>query len=284
MSQIHVQCIYAESDIAHIENILLPALKHATRRNIVFHCLNFNSTTQITNSLNLADVEVINVPNLGRPAGFAENHNHLFASYEPDGFFLLQNPDCIPAPNSIDSLIQMYENENHPAIVEGRQWPFELAKWFDPKTHETAWASAAFALVDSRFYAEVGGMDVNYFMYREDFDLSWMAWQTGWRVLYNPSAVTMHFTGSRHYPENATSLEWFFVIRNLPYLAQKFFGAKGLSAAVRFLKSRIEHWLARWALASSKQMPQPDSKRWSASPRHRMISFEVLFKSSGRPK
>jgi N-acetylglucosaminyl-diphospho-decaprenol L-rhamnosyltransferase len=45
-------------------------------------------------------------------------------------------------------------------------------------------------------FQSLGGFDEAYFMYVEDVDLCWRAWQTGWRVGYEPGARVVHLVGA----------------------------------------------------------------------------------------
>jgi hypothetical protein len=54
-----------------------------------------------------------------------------------------------------------------------------------------AWCGAA-VLLSSRYLADVGLFDGRYFLYYEDFDLSWRARARGWRHLYVPESVVRH--------------------------------------------------------------------------------------------
>jgi GT2 family glycosyltransferase len=247
---LHIQCVYGEEDVEHIQKLLLPSLETATRHHVVLHVLNYNGSTEIQPDSNFPRVKIHQVQSLGRVAGFGENQNRIFESYEAPKFFFLLNPDCVVDEFSADVLVETYENESNVGIVEARQWPFELTKSFDAITLETSWAAAAFILVDSETYRQVGGLDTAYFLYCEDVDLSWSMWLLGKRVLYQPEASVFHFTGSRHYQKNFTSLEWFFGVRNYLYLARKFFGPKAQSKAKREVLRRVESSLARWAVTS----------------------------------
>ena len=118
------------------------------------------------------------------------------------------------------------------AIVESRQWPFEHPKEFDALTHETPWASGACLLIDSEFYRVAGGMAEEYFLYCEDVDLSWRAWDGGWQVLYEPESVVIHFSdGPWREPGEVTS-EVVFSLSGDIALARKFFGAEAEAVAL----------------------------------------------------
>jgi len=169
-----------------------------------------------------------------RILGFAESHNVLFTECVHDDFFLILNPDCIVLDGSIETLIARMRSSGA-AIVEGRQWPFEHPKEYDPITLETPWASGAFCLIDSDFYHSIGGMDERYFLYMEDVDLSWQAWLHSRKVIYEPHAPVIHFSGGPFYRADIISTEEYFSIRNFLLISWKYFGAEGEDRALAML-------------------------------------------------
>lgn len=239
---IHIQCVYASSQIRHMRDCFIPLLRRTTKKPIRLLTINFDPDSHerlVSGYIN--DVEVIDVPNPSKTkTGFAENHNILFMQHCPEEAFVIINPDCIPQEGSIDRLLERKNNSATKApvgIVEGRQWPFEHPKEYDSKTLQTPWASGAFALIDADFYAAVGGMDELYFLYLEDVDLSWQAWLNGYTVLYEPTAFVTHFTGGRFYRDDLIYNEQYFSLRNFLIIARKFFGEAGEKRALKMLKS-----------------------------------------------
>ena len=60
------------------------------------------------------------------------------------------------------------------------------------KTEEVfAWSGAA-VLLDARYLDDVGLFDERFFLYYEDFDLSWRGRLAGWRYVYAPGSVARH--------------------------------------------------------------------------------------------
>jgi GT2 family glycosyltransferase len=193
----------------------------------------------------------INIVNIARNdkgvLGFAEAHNILFNRAVSGDCFVIVNPDCIAQPGAVDALVERYRASPGAYIVEGRQWPFEHPKEFDPLTFETPWASGAFQLIDSLFYRSVGGMEERYFLYMEDVDLSWQAWLRGGRVLYEPAAAIMHFSGGNYYREDIVSNELYYSIRNFVLLCRKFFGRHGDERARKMMKAHPDRDLVALA-------------------------------------
>lgn len=236
--RVRIHCVYGESNKIHIEKLLLSSLANQGGRAIDIYLLNYEpgSTVTIEKPPNwVGNFHVLFTPE-GPARGFAENHNMLFNKYPVGEHFVIINPDCVAEPLLIEELIKCYEQESNVAIVEARQWPFEQLKEFDPATKETPWASGACCLIDSNFFSEVGGMDESFFMYVEDVDLSWKAWLSGRRVLYQRSAVVKHFTSGFFAPDEEFSSEKLFCLRNHIWLAYNYFGVAGKESALKQIK------------------------------------------------
>jgi GT2 family glycosyltransferase len=62
---------------------------------------------------------------------------------------------------------------------------------YDEPTDVVAWCGAA-VLLSTRYLADVGLFDGDYFMYYEDFDLSWRGRARGWRYRYVPDSRVRH--------------------------------------------------------------------------------------------
>ncbi|MEM5461357.1 hypothetical protein VSR69_42290 [Paraburkholderia phytofirmans] len=236
----------------HLTECFLPALKRSTERPIRLLTINFDpaSTSRLTTSTAEDGVEIVDVANTATDkTGFAENHNLLFSTSKPSDHFVIINPDCIPQPGSIDALIQRKQaGGDRIGIVEGRQWPFEHPKEFDPLSLETPWASGAFSLIDSSFYDRVKGMAEEYFLYLEDVDLSWQAWLNGYSVLYEPGATVTHFTGGRFYRTDLVSSEQYLGLRNFLIISKKFFGSDGEQRAIEMLRTFPDRDLSEVAI------------------------------------
>lgn len=247
-----VQCVYGADHIEHIESCLIPALQSSSCLRIQFRTMNYDpASTKRLQSGSRSGVMVHDVRNSAPgKSGFGENHNALFFSEPPGKSFVIINPDCIPHEKSIDLLIErMQTSGGKVGIVEGRQWPFEHPKEYDRRTHHTNWASGAFQLVDSDFYAMIGGMDPIYFLYMEDVDLSWQAWLNGFSVLYEPAAVTTHFSGGPFYRPDIVSAEQYLSFRNFIIISRKFFSDAGETRAIELLQQHPERFLADMAIS-----------------------------------
>jgi GT2 family glycosyltransferase len=92
---------------------------------------------------------------------------------------------------------------------------------FEERDEVFAWSGSA-VLLSGRYLAEVGHFAPSYFMYYEDFDLSWRGRLLGWRYLFEPGAVVRHRHAAssglgsalfEHYVERNRLLT---VVRNAP--------------------------------------------------------------------
>ena len=54
------------------------------------------------------------------------------------------------------------------------------------------WVSGACFLADRRVFETLGGMDENFFLYYEEVDFCWRAWQQGWQVVHDPKVCVIH--------------------------------------------------------------------------------------------
>lgn len=246
-----VHCVYGSRDRQHIETCLLPSLAKATRLPIRLFTMNYDpSRSERIESGVRHGIHVKDIKNEASEAtGFATNHNSLFKNSNPAGFFVIINPDCIPHKHCIDVLIsRKLRTKERAGIVEGRQWPHEHPKEYDPLSLHTPWASGAFSLIDAAFYRSIGGMDETYFLYMEDVDLSWQAWLNGYSVLYEPASTVTHFSSGRFYRSDLVSQEQYLSLRNFLILERKFFGLSGEREAMRLLDRHQDQELAKCAL------------------------------------
>ena len=126
--------------------------------------------------------------------GFAPANNYLAKlAYRKNkcDYFFIQNPDTeVSNLSFIDSKNLLSDKSFF--SVDFRQYPFEHPKEYNLKTLETSWCSGACELVDSKKFFKMGGFDERFFMYAEDVDLSWKAWEAGYRCFYQPNSLVVH--------------------------------------------------------------------------------------------
>ncbi|MFL9829189.1 hypothetical protein ABTU92_30740, partial [Rhodoplanes sp. SY1] len=119
----------------------------------------------------------------------------------------------------------------------------------------------AFLLFDDSFYRSVGGMDQRYLLYTEDVDLSWRAWIAGYKVVYEPRAAIIHFSGGRFYREDILSNETFYSLRNFIFISRKYFGRAGELRALNLLSKVHDKALVLAVKASYRSDQKPDLQR-----------------------
>ena len=84
----------------------------------------------------------------------------------------------------------------------GRRWPdnpwrrrYHLADWPATFRQDVDWLVGAAFLVRGVALAQVGLFDEGFFMYSEELDLCRRIKAAGWRVVYEPAAVVIHYEG-----------------------------------------------------------------------------------------
>ncbi|MGE3347349.1 MAG: glycosyl transferase [Ramlibacter sp.] len=142
-----------------------------------------------------------------RPAGFGANHNRAFTHCKTR-FYCILNPDVDLIDPSVWRALMSCAWEQNAGCV----YPKLLDTDGSPQDHERAavtpaalfrrhflrqpevcrdWVSAAFWLVPSTVYQQLGGFDESYFMYCEDTDFCLRLQLGGW-ALARCEAVAVH--------------------------------------------------------------------------------------------
>jgi GT2 family glycosyltransferase len=123
----------------------------------------------------------------------------------------LVNDDVSTYPDTIIKLIPHFKDENvfavgcleydheHGGVESGKNklW-FERGMFIHSKANDfkpgpTAWASGGSAMFSRKKWLEIGGFDLAYYpAYWEDIDLSQMAREKGWQILFEPAAKVDH--------------------------------------------------------------------------------------------
>ena len=107
-------------------------------------------------------------------------------------FILFLNPDTCVLPDMLRWLVSRAINEPRIGLVDAAQEPVDVAKWYDPDSHDTDWCSGGAVLARRVAFSEIGGFDPFFFLYAEDVDLSWRMWLTNWRCVFEPRARVRH--------------------------------------------------------------------------------------------
>lgn len=125
--------------------------------------------------------------------GSAKGQNTL-AAFSRSGYLLLMNPDILLAPDALLELHRPFEQPGQKVgLAEARQVPIEHPKDYDRVTGETEWSAGACFLVPAALFRKLGGFDADtFFMYCDDVDFSWRLRLSGYRLIYQPSAMAYH--------------------------------------------------------------------------------------------
>jgi GT2 family glycosyltransferase len=162
------------------------------------------------------------------PRGFAANANVGFTMTSGD-YALLVNPDAIPEPGAVATLVEFADAHPRAGVVgprmlgldgqlipSRRRWPTiagtavrrtPLRRLFPPLERQSAhyhlddeptepapadWMLAGFMLLRRTMLDELGGFDSGFRLYGEEIDLCYRAAQAGWERWYVPAAVVHH--------------------------------------------------------------------------------------------
>ncbi|MBX3053647.1 MAG: glycosyltransferase family 2 protein [Caldilineaceae bacterium] len=111
----------------------------------------------------------------------------------------------------------------------GRLWPgnpwarrYYLDDWSPAVRQDVDWLVGAALLVRGEVLAQVGGFDPAFFMYSEETDLCRRVKDAGWRVVYEPGAMVIHYEG-RSSGQVSTRRQILFN-RSKVHYAGKYFG------------------------------------------------------------
>jgi len=132
----------------------------------------------------------------------------------------------------------------------GRMWPgnpwarrYWVDDWSPAVRQDVDWLVGAALLVQGEVLAAVGGFDPAFFMYSEETDLCKRVKGGGWRVVYEPGAMVIHFEG-RSSEQVSTQRQILFNRSKIRY-ARKYFGPfwAELLRAYLLLEFRGQVWL-----------------------------------------
>jgi GT2 family glycosyltransferase len=125
---------------------------------------------------------------------------------------------------------------------------------YDEAAEVFAWSGAA-VLLSKRYLDAVGLFDARFFLYYEDFDLSWRGRLAGWRYTYQPRSVARHVHSAA--TGRASPLQEHFIERNrLLALTRNAPGAVALRALLRFVLVTMSY-LRRDALSPVARAEAP---------------------------
>lgn len=163
--------------------------------------------------------------------GFSKGHN-LAARAAQGRYLFILNPDTEVLPGALDALVQYAERHPEIGIIGpkilnpdgslqyscrrfpnpaaalfrntplGKLFPnnpytrdYLMTDWDHNSVREVDWVSGAALFIRHEVYQQLGGFDEQFFMYCEDTDLCYRAWQAGYKVVYYPEAHIKHAIG-----------------------------------------------------------------------------------------
>jgi len=163
--------------------------------------------------------------------GFSRGHN-LAARAAQGKYLFILNPDTETLPPALELLVNYAEQHPEVAIIGpkilnpdgslqyscrrfpnptaalfrntplGKLFPnnpytreYLMTDWDHNSVREVDWVSGAALLIRRAVYEQLGGFDERFFMYCEDTDLCYRAWQAGYTVVYYPEPKIVHAIG-----------------------------------------------------------------------------------------
>jgi N-acetylglucosaminyl-diphospho-decaprenol L-rhamnosyltransferase len=187
------------------------------------------STDGSTEAVMRAEPSVV-VQRTGGNLGFGAGANRGAAHASGD-VLLVMNPDTVVEPGMVKVLVEALDRDRGIGIIGPRVenpdntlypsarafpalgdaighaflgfvWPanrfsrrYKMLDWDHATGRDVDWVSGTAMMVRREAWDALGGFDEGYFMYVEDVDLCWRAWQAGWRVSYEPAARVVHAIG-----------------------------------------------------------------------------------------
>jgi N-acetylglucosaminyl-diphospho-decaprenol L-rhamnosyltransferase len=126
------------------------------------------------------------------------------------------------------------------------------------------WVSFACVLINHKVFKEIGLMDEGYFMYFEDVEFCHRAKQSGWNIMYEPSAHVVHLRGGssplKQQAKLRKRLPRYFYESRTRYFFQ-IYGRSGLLSANLL-------WTLGWIISSFRSIfssiysPDTSEKQW----------------------
>lgn len=151
-------------------------------------------------------LEVMHNPS---PKGFGANHNQAFRQCDSE-WFLVINPDVRLQSDVITALLERAAPRtgllapqessaagDHVDNLRGLITPWELVlrqvlKHPPPPPAHGGWVKGMFMLLRAQAFRDVGGFDLRYFMYCEDFDLCARLMLADWTVAHHADIAVTH--------------------------------------------------------------------------------------------
>lgn len=168
---------------------------------------------------------------------FAGGYNRSLTQVEAD-YYILLNSDVEVAPNWIEPIIKLFENDPQIAACQPKirmqsepylfehagaaggwmdKWgyPFCRGRIFDKveedkgqydNAQEIFWASGAALFIRAELFHQIGGFDEDFQAHMEEIDLCWRLKRANYKIMVCPESVVWHVGGGtlpKHSPHKA---------------------------------------------------------------------------------
>lgn len=147
---------------------------------------------------------------------------------------------------------------------------FYLADRSPDETQAVDWIVGAAMFVRGEVYAQIGGLDEDFFMYSEELDWCRRAGAAGWQVIYHPAAEVLHHEGRSSGQVVAARHIRFFSSR-VRYTRKYHGRLAAASLRAWLLATFVWQWLregAKWLLGRKRELR-----------RQRMAAYRQLLRS-----
>jgi GT2 family glycosyltransferase len=183
-------------------------------------------------TLNIGNyIKNIKVVRNDTPLGFLKNCNKA-AKFAKGDYILFLNNDTQVQPNWLSSLLEVFHQDNKIGLVgskfvypDGRLQEAGGIVWKDASAwnygrlddpekpeynylKEVDYISGACIIIKKDLWQDIGGFDERYTpAYYEDTDLAFEVRKRGFKVVYQPKSVVVHFEGITHGKETSSGIK-----------------------------------------------------------------------------
>ena len=254
--------------------------------------------------IKLAPVQGIRLLRWPANLGFLRSCNEAAKLAEGE-YFLFLNNDTELRPDAIDALARLLDARPDAGMVgskliypdgrlqeaggivwnDGSAWNYGNGD--DPQkpqynyVREADYISGAAIMLPRARWQEMGGFDEAFLpAYCEDSDLAFRLRQSGWKVLYQPQSVVVHYEGASHGTDTGSGIKAYQVANNRKLFARwrNTFEREALPNGQRVLRARDRAMNRRITLVVDHYVPEPDRDAGSRT----MLAFLDALLASGR--
>ncbi|MFX1593130.1 MAG: glycosyltransferase family 2 protein [Promethearchaeota archaeon] len=203
--------------IDHLEECF-NSLSQLTYKNVEIILIDNNSQDNSVNFIR-ENYPNVNIIKLNKNFGFTGGNN-AGASQAKGEYIVLLNNDTIVDKNWLTELVRVAQKSKNIGVVGSKIYNYYNREFIDYAgsccdkylrtdhigrnlndnkfldfENETFYACGAALLIKRELYKKIGLFDPLYFIYCEDFDLSWRTWLAGYKVMYAPKSFLFHKIG-----------------------------------------------------------------------------------------